>query len=95
MEEDVKGKERELEKLSVEDDIQTRRVSISQKKALVREAKRKYGRDWKKILGGAFKAVRPNQETIQDMYSMGIGGDELRDMNRLPGARRRRDGNEA
>lgn len=88
MNEDIRRKERLLEKLSVEDEVATRNLSIAEKKRQEKEAKRAYGKDWRKIIGGALRSIKPNQEKIQDMYSMGLDGDELRDMNR-PGGRRR------
>lgn len=95
MDDAIKNKERQLEKLEVDDELATKRLSISQKKAMEREAKQKYGRDWKKILGGALKSIRPNQERVQDLYSMGIGGEELRNMNRPDRIGRGRNGDES
>jgi len=42
--------ERKLDRLTVEDDIASHEMSIAQKRAVAREMKRKYGRDWKKLL---------------------------------------------
>ncbi len=79
MDEKLKGMERTLERLKVEDEIVSEDLSIAQKKAAIREAKSKYGRDWKKILGFA-KGIRPNMEAVQTLYGMGVGSD-LRDLN--------------
>lgn len=71
-------KERELDKLTIEDEIMDKRVSIAQKKAIEKEAKAKYGRDWRKILGYV-RALKPNMEVIHDLYGMGLG--HLRDLS--------------
>ncbi len=79
MDNELKRKERELERLSVEEEIGSKKQSIAEKKALEKAAKKKYGRNWKKVLGVA-TSIKPNQEVIQDLYSMG-GGSDLRDLN--------------
>lgn len=89
MDDDIRKKERVLDKLAVEDDIETKRLSISQKRALEREARQSHGRDWKKILG-AVKSIHVNKEAAQTLHGMGIGGDELRDLSKPKGLRRYR-----
>lgn len=71
----LEGRERELELLSVEDEIADKRRAIAEKKALEKEAKRRYGRNWRKIIG----SIKPNPEAIQTLYSQ---NPELRDLNR-------------
>lgn len=58
--------ETEAEKLSAE-------LSVEEKKMLIRKARQTYGRDWKKILFGAAKSVRPKMDVIHDLYGMGVG----------------------
>ena len=77
-------KERLLDELEVDDEIESKRVSIAQKKAVEREMKRKYGRDWKKVLGLVGK-LKPNREAIQDLYSF---NPELKELNRPVGFRK-------
>ena len=84
-----KEKEESIENLKLENEEASERVSLEQKKAAIKEAKRKYGRDWKKVLG-IFKHIKVDKETMMDLHSMGIGGDELRNLNRPPSIRRYR-----
>ena len=42
--------ERKLDEVTVQDEIAGHEMSIAQKKAVAREMKKKYGRDWKKML---------------------------------------------
>ena len=67
-----------LEELKVEDEVKDRELSIAQKKALIKEAKKMYGPNWKKILGIAGN-IRVNSEALHSLYS--VGNSELRDMN--------------
>lgn len=41
------GEDKTIDELEEEDAVQTIRASISDKKKIIREAKRKYGSDWK------------------------------------------------
>ena len=84
-----KEKEESIENLKLENEEASERVSLEQKKAAIKEAKRRYGRDWKKVLG-IFKHIKVDKETMMDLHSMGIGGDELRNLNRPPSIRRYR-----
>ena len=84
-----KEKEESIENLKLENEEASERVSLEQKKAAIKEAKRKYGRDWKKVLG-IFKHIKVDKETMMDLHSMGIGGEELRNLNRPPSIRRYR-----
>lgn len=88
MDELIKRKERELDKLAVEDEIATKRVSLAQKRALEKSARAQYGRDWKKVLGLVGK-VKVNKDTMQTMHGLGLGGDELREMSKPPKMRYR------
>jgi DNA repair ATPase RecN len=42
--------ERKLDRLSVEDEVVGKEMSIAQKKAVIAEMKKKYGRDWRKMI---------------------------------------------
>jgi len=86
---DFKDKEESIENLKLENEEASERVSLEQKKAAIKEAKRKYGRDWKKVLG-IFKHIKVDKETMMDLHSMGIGGEELRNLNKPPSIRRYR-----
>jgi len=68
---------RELESEELDQEL-----SIAQKKAAISEAKKLYGKDWKRTIWGAVKSLRVDKETMQTLHGMGIGGgQELRDMN--------------
>ena len=43
--------ERKLERLQVQDETASHELSIAQKRAMIREAKRKYGTNWKEVIG--------------------------------------------
>jgi len=73
--------DKELEKLEVQDEMESHKMSIAQKKAIVREMKSKYGRDWKKIL----KVVSVNRENLMDLYAV---DPSLKGLNRPGGYRR-------
>jgi len=68
----LKSKEKELELKKVENEIETQRAEISQKKALEAEMRARYGTDWKKILGmvGKGLAMKTNAEKAHDLYSV-------------------------
>ena len=77
-------KERSIEKLKLENEEASERVSLEEKKALIKDAKAKYGRDWKKVLGVLGKgilSIRPDPEKIHDLYGLDLG--ELREAGRM------------
>jgi len=78
---DIRGKERELEELKLENEVESERVSLAQKRALEREARQKYGRDWKKIIGGAVKHLRIDKDNLQTLHSLGVGGERLKELS--------------
>ena len=84
MDRELRNRGIELDKLEMDDEIASRRMSIAQKKAVEREMRRKYGRDWRKVLGLVGK-LKPNSEALQDLYTV---NPELRDLNN-PGRLRR------
>lgn len=47
---DVRSKEKKLEELEVEEQIESKRANISQLKVVQRECKKKYGQGWRKYL---------------------------------------------
>lgn len=79
----IKEKEQELAELDVDYEIAKKRSDIAERRALEHEMKKKYGRDWKKILGWA-KGLRPNKEVIEDLYLAGGSSStqNLRNMSR-------------
>jgi len=76
---ELADKERKLEHLRVEKDIEDEKAAIAEKKAMTRKMNKVEGRDWKHMFGSALKSVRPNKEAIHDMYSI---NPDLRDMSR-------------
>ena len=79
----MREKEEELAELDVDLEIAKKKADISERKALEHEMKKKYGRDWKKIIGWA-KGLRPNKEVIEDLYIAGGSSstNSMRDMSR-------------
>jgi len=74
-----KEKEEKLEKLRLENEVADEEVSLAQKKAAIRAAKKQYGPDFKKVLG-ILKSVKVNSEALQDLHSMGVSGEKLREL---------------
>lgn len=68
----LKSKEKELELKKVENEIESQKAEIAQKKALEADMKQRYGNDWKKILGmvGKGLAMKTNAEKAHDLYSV-------------------------
>lgn len=83
-------RERELELRKLENEKVGIEAETAEKKALIAEAKAKYGSKWKKILGMA-KGLAPNSESLQTLYSMGMNSDELRDLTRPNAIKRYRE----
>jgi len=77
----IKNKERKIEHLRLENEEADQRVSLAQKKAIIREAKRRYGPDWRKVLG-LVKSIKPDIETVHELYGLGIG--DLRELTKPP-----------
>lgn len=77
----VREKERELEELEVDHEIASKKADIAEKKAAEAEMKRKYGPNWRKLLGYARK-LKPNREVIEDLYIASGKTEKLRDMSR-------------
>jgi len=70
----LRAKEEELSSLEVEDEIASRKMSIAQKRAVEAEMRKKYGRNWKKILN-----IRVKPENMQEMRALGA---ELRSLSK-------------
>jgi len=70
MDSKLKAKEKQLELVKVENEIETARAEIAQKKALESEMKKKYGTDWRKIIGYVGKSFGTNQEKAHSLYSV-------------------------
>jgi len=72
--------EKKISVLQAENEELDQEVSNAQKKAALKEAKKTYGKDWKKTIWGAIKSVKINKETLQTLHSMGVNN-SLRDYN--------------
>lgn len=72
MDSKLKSKEKQLELAKVENQIETEKAEIAQKKALEAEMKARYGSDWKKVLGlvGKGLSIKTNAEKAHDLYSV-------------------------
>lgn len=77
----IRDNERAVEELRSDNEVLDQELSREQKKALIREAKQKYGKDWKKVLFGAAGKLKVNKEALETFHSLGVGGSELRQMN--------------
>ena len=66
--------EKKLDRLTVEDEIASHEMSIAQKKAIEKEAKAKYGRNWRKSL-----RIKVSDDT---QHEMAVMGSELRGLSR-------------
>lgn len=85
MDKKLANMELELERKKLQDEIAGVDSSIAQKKAVVKEMKRKYGADWKSWVGDGLKWVgkrRISEEKRQDLEAAGV---ELRSLSR-PGS---------
>ncbi len=63
-----RDKEKALELAKIDSQIQKERTSRAEAKRLEKEARKAYGRDWKKILGMAGNLMDP--ETKHSLYSI-------------------------
>jgi hypothetical protein len=83
--EDSMGDIREIEKKTemqrAKNELLGQQAEEAKEKAAIAEAKRMYGKDWKKMLGGAFSHMKVNKDAMQSLHSMGMGGQELRNMS--------------
>ena len=81
MDESFESKIKKLDRLDLERDEAIKIREIAEAKAAASEAKRLYGKDWKKVLFGAVKSLRVNKENLQTLHSMGVGDNSLRELN--------------
>ena len=72
MDEREKAKEKRISLLELESEELGQELSVEEKKALIKEAKARYGRDWKKMLFGAVKSLRVDRETLHTLHGMGV-----------------------
>jgi predicted phage-related endonuclease len=72
--------EKKISLLEAENKELDQELTKEQKKAAIAEAKKLYGRDWKKILFGAVKSLKVDRETLQSLHSMGVNT-ALKDYN--------------
>jgi hypothetical protein len=80
MDDKEKAKEKHISMLELEGEELDKELTVEQKKAAIAEAKKLYGRDWKKILFGAVKSLKINKETLQTLHGMGVNS-SLKEMN--------------
>lgn len=80
MDEKIKDREKKITMLELEGEELDKELSVAQKKAAIQEAKKLYGRDWKKILGGAIKGLKINKESLQTLHGLGVNS-SLREMS--------------
>lgn len=78
---DIKAIEKKTELMKAKNEELDQEVSEAQKRAAIAEAKKAYGRDWKKIIGGAVGKLKIDKETLVTLHSMGTGGQELRNLS--------------
>lgn len=81
MSDEIKAVEKRTEVLKARNEELDEKLTAAQRKAAIAEAKKTYGRDWKKMLFGAMKHLKVDKETLHTLHSMGAGGQELRDMS--------------
>ena len=76
MSDELLEKEKKLESIKIDNDIETQKAEIAQKKAIEARMRREYGTDWKKILG----MLRPkaSAERLHDLYAI---SPDLRDLS--------------
>ena len=81
MDDKIRGIERNTEVLRAQNEEEDQRLSLAQKKALEKEARQRYGKDWKKMIGGALKSIKVDSEAMHTLHSLGMGGQEMRNLN--------------
>lgn len=72
--------EKKISVLEAENEELDQELTKEQKKAAIAEAKKTYGRDWKKVIWGAIKGVKINKENLQTLHSLGVNS-TLKDYN--------------
>jgi len=92
MDERERAVERNISVLEAKNQEMDQKVSLAEKERALAEAKKAYGKDWKKVLFGALGHLKINRETLQTLHSMG-SNEKLKDLNdpRQFGSARRRE----
>lgn len=78
MDKELKEKEKTLEKLSIEDEVEEKRLSIAQKRHIEKQLKSEEGIGWKKVMGIIGK-LKMDKEQAQTLFSQ---GHELRELSK-------------
>lgn len=81
MADEIRNLEKQTEILRARNEEKDQELSLAQKEAAIREAKRTYGKDWRKMIGGAFKHIKVNPEALQNLHALGVGDPELRNLS--------------
>jgi len=65
----MKDKERQVENLRLDNEVQAEKTALAEKKALEKRMKKTEGKDWKKLLG-VVRGIHPNREALHDLYGV-------------------------
>ena len=84
MDKEISDKERDLEVARLDREIAQERVSASEARMLERLMRKRYGPNWRRILGVVGK-LGPNSETVHNLYTV---NPELRELAKPPSVRR-------
>lgn len=68
MDAEMREKERAIERLALDEEVESKKKTIAELQALKREAKRKYGSNWKQILG-IIGSLKPNMDSVHTLYT--------------------------
>lgn len=74
----MKEKEKNISNLEIKEEELSHELSVEEKKRLIRQARQDGGKNWKKIFG-IFRSVKPDMDTVHDLYGMNLGS--LKDYN--------------
>jgi len=85
MDKDIAEQEKTLERLSIEDEVEEKRLSIKQKRHLAKQLESEEGVGWKKVMGIVGK-LKMDKEQAQTLFSQ---GKDLRELS-IPRMRRMR-----
>lgn len=70
MDKEIAEKERTLEKLSLEDQVEEKRLSIKQKRHIEKQLEAEDGKGWRKVVGLVGK-LKMDKEQMQTLFSQG------------------------
>jgi len=68
MDKNIAEQEKTLERLSIEDEVEEKRLSIAQKKHIEKELRNQEGIGWKKVMGIVGK-LKMDKEQAQTLFS--------------------------